>query len=137
MTGNPSLVVDNIRFLLDESLVPTVGDALSLVGYEFVHCDSGTKDPDIIKFCEEHDVIWIHFDDSSRKEHRKLLQTSGIRTLWVYRPGGKMSARQQLRILSYVLPILAQNLVRNPRIRHYKANSADEISKITLRPYDV
>ena len=68
----------------------------------------GVTDPEIIEWCQINGAVWIHADDRARKEHRVILQTSGIRTIWVYRKRGLMTAREQLRILSFVLPKLME-----------------------------
>ena len=108
MTGNLASNPENPQFLLDESLTPPVAKALNLVGYRFesvldVFRYQGANDPDIIGWCRRHDAVWVHADDRAKKQHKVILSTSGIRTLWIYRTGGKMTAMQQLRILSYVL----------------------------------
>ena len=115
MTGNPASNPSEPRFLLDESLTPTVAQALSLVNYNFVDVRSqirrqGVKDPEIIRWCQENEAIWVHADDRARKQHRALLQTSGIRTLFVDRPKSGMSAKEQLRVLSFVLPRLVESV---------------------------
>ncbi len=100
MSGKPTSAPPSTRFLLDESLVPKVAEALALVGYDFVVCEKGMKDPEVIDWCRENHAVWVHADDRARREHRVLLQATGIRTIWVYRPKSGMSAREQLRILA-------------------------------------
>ena len=68
MTGNLASNPLNPDFLLDESLTPPVSRALEGVGYRFtdvqrVFGHRGVKDPEIIKWCQEHDVVWVHADD--------------------------------------------------------------------------
>ena len=115
------------QFLLDESLVPQVAEALRLVGYRIndpvsVFRREGVTDPEIIDWCRDNDAIWINADDSARRQHKKKLQTSGVMTLWIRRPKGKMSGREQLRIISYALPILIDKLDSSEK-RHYNAFS--------------
>ena len=134
MTGNLSSGPHSARFLLDESLVPAVAEALQLVGYDFTVAEKGAQDPEIIEWCRANQAVWIHADDRARKEHRVLLQTSGIRTLWVYRQHGRMTGREQLRILSFVLPHFLKAQAERPAVRHYKVSAANDLSKPTLRP---
>ena len=132
MTGNLSSL-PKTRFLLDESLDPAVSKALNLVGYQFAETPKGTKDPDIIEWCRENEVLWIHADDRARKQHRSQLLTSGIRTIWVFRKGGRMTGMEQLRILSYVLPQFFKAQVDQPRERHFRASAVNELSKPGFR----
>ena len=130
------------KFLLDESLAPAVAQALRLVGYDVVYVPSalskeGAKDPEIIEWCEKQSAIWIHADDRARKHHKTLLQTSGIRTVWVYRRRGIMSGKEQLRIVSFILPRLIQNFELSPKIRHYRASATNPLSKPGLRRVEI
>ena len=142
MTGNIISSPHEPLFLLDESLTPAVADALNLVGYKFAtvydtFTDRGVLDPDIIAWCQDNGAAWVHADDRARRAHRALLQTSGIRTLWVYRQSGRMSAKEQLRILSVVLPKLLDNWQRSPNTRHYRATATDPVSTPALRPVSI
>ena len=142
MTGNLAYEPPNVHFLLDESLAPTVAEALSLVGYNIAGVLSvldkqGATDPEIIRWCSENEAVWIHADDRARREHRVQLQTSGIRTIWVYRQHGVMSTREQLRIVSFVLPQFIHKLREQPAVRHYKALATNDQSKPSLRPVEV
>ena len=139
VTGNPGSAPPDIRLLLDESLTPRVAGALRLVGYDVqdvrtVFDPGGTrraesvKDPEIIEWCRSVGAVWIHADDRARKEHRALLLRSGIRTLWIQRPGGRMAAREQLRILAFVLPKLLDSFANRPGARHYKATAANPLA---------
>lgn len=138
MTGNPSSERRAARFLLDESLSPEVAQALALVGYEVRHLsdalEKGTGDPEIIEWCRRNGAVWVHSDNKAKSEHRESIQTSGIRTLWIRRKGGAMTAQEQLRVISYVLPQLTLNYGERPRTRHYRAFAESEISRISLRP---
>ena len=143
MSGNDASELPNPQFLLDESLNPNVSHALAMVGYDISDVrtaldPAGTGrrilDPEIINWCHERGSIWIHADDRARRQHGKLLQTSGIRTLWVRRPGGMMTAREQLRILSFAIPHLLERHRQQPRVRHYRTDAKDQLSKPSLRP---
>jgi len=139
VNGNLASNPDNPLFLLDESLTPAVAKALALVGYSFMTVEDvfgqrGATDPQIIDWCQDTDAVWVHADDRARKQHGKLLQTSGIRTLWVYRKRGRMSGKEQLRILAFVLPHLAEELKNRPRSRHFRASATNDLAKPTLRP---
>ncbi len=146
MSGNDASELPNPQFLLDESLDPNVAKALALVGHDIVDVKTaidpaGEKhrilDPEIIEWCRVHGSVWIHADDRARREHRKQLQTSGIRTLWVRRPGGRMTGREQLRILAFVIPKLLDNYEQQPRRRHYQTSAANPRSTPSLRPVDI
>lgn len=143
MTGN---IVSNLHepplFLLDESLSPTVANALKLVGYNFVtvrdaFSTRGVLDPDIIGWCQGNAATWVHADDQARKAYRALLQTSGIRTVWLYREKGRMSSKEQLRILSFVLPKVLDNRTRSSASRHYRAGAANPLATPSLRPVNI
>ena len=124
------------RFLLEEALVPSIAEALGLVGYDFIAVTTaiskGAKDPEIIEWCNKRKAVWVHADDRAKKQHKVLLQTSGIQTLWIYRKQGQMTGKEQLRILSFVLPQLIRNFEQHPKIRHYRASAPNEYSKPSL-----
>lgn len=135
MSGNPVSEPPDPGFLLDESLAPRVAQALRLVGYDIedvatvfdpdgTRRSEGIKDPEIIEWCQTTGRVWIHADDRARKEHGALMLRSGIRTLWIRRTGGRMRAREQLRILAFVLPKLLDYFATSPNVRHYKATAA-------------
>lgn len=137
VNGNIVSEPHNPLFLLDESLVAAVARALNAVNYRFVTVldvlGPETKDPEIIAWCREQDAVWVHADDRARKEHRALLQRSGIRTVWVYRKHGRMTGREQLRILSFVLPKLIEYWQQSPENRHYRASAANPLATPGLR----
>jgi hypothetical protein len=100
-----------------------VAVSLNLVGYnaftfknleEYAGRDS-VPDEEIIPWCGDHGAIWVHADDNSKVEHRKLIIAHGIKTIWVYRPKGIMSSKAQLRALSYGLPRALDRLVHGHR----------------------
>ena len=138
MTGNLAYEQHNPLFLLDESLAPVVAQALAMVGYNIVNVEAalgrkGIKDPEIIDWCQANGAIWIHADDRAKKEHRVLLQTSGIRTIWVSRRRGMMTAREQLRIVAYSIPKMLDAVERHPRVQHYRVSAANPISTPSFR----
>ncbi|MYA00889.1 MAG: hypothetical protein F4Y35_03810 [Chloroflexi bacterium] len=146
MSGNDSSELPNPQFLLDESLDPNVAKALEAVGYDIVDVKTA-MDPDkegrqildaeIIEWCRMRGSVWIHADDRARRDHKKQLQTSGIRTLLVRRPGGRMTGREQLRILAFVIPQLLDRYNQSPRIRHYRTGAVDPLSRPSLRPVEI
>ncbi len=148
MTGNPVSELHSPRFLLDESLAHPVADALQLVGYDIqdvvtvldpdrARGSDSIKDPEIIAWCQENGGVWIHADDRARKEHGALMLRSRIRTLWVFRPHGRMTAREQLRILAFALPKLLDHYETHPRRRHYRASATNPLSTPSLRVVDL
>lgn len=141
VNGNIVSEPHNTLFLLDESLVPAVARALNEVGYRFTTVvdalGTSTKDPAIIDWCRERDAVWVHADDRAKKEHRALLQRSGIRTVWVYRKRGKMTGWEQLRVLSFVLPKLLERWQQHPGVRHYRASAANPLSTPSLREVNI
>ena len=132
-------------FLLDDSLSRDVARALSFVGYNFTSVfdafDSRPRvlDPDIIDWAKDHNAVWIHADDKAKKKHRAQIRGAGIRTLWIYRRKGEMSSKDQLRVLSYVLPNLIEQYNKQPTRLHYEAASHGQPHqpRIRLRPVDL
>lgn len=139
MTGNIVSNPGEPLFLLDASLTPAVAEALNLVDYGFTTVAAefgreGIKDPEIIEWCRERQAVWVHADDRARRQHKALLQTSGIRTILIHRPGGRMTIREQLRVLSFVLPRFLENIQRRSGVRHFRATAANPMSVPSLRP---
>lgn len=133
------LKTSNYLFLIDDSLDWNVAEALKLVSYNVTSVYiafnklSSIKDPQIIKWCRTNNATWVHADDKARKEHKKDILTAKIRFLWVYRPGGIMSSKEQLRILSYVLPDLIDKFTNNPKKIHYKVSAHGETPRKRIR----
>lgn len=127
------------RFLMDESLSPYVARALKLVDYDVLTVSGAfpatirVVDPNIINWCRDRNAIWVHADDRARKEHGMQIITTKIAFLWVYRPGGVMSAKDELRLLSYVLPDLIDKLEHHPKQRHYRASFHGEACRPRMR----
>ena len=118
-------------------MTPAVAKALALVSYNIVTIEeafgqSGIKDPEIIEWCVHNSAVWIHADDSARRDHRIQIQTSGIVTLRVHRPRGGMTGREQLRILSYVLPKFLDDMNRRHRGRHFRAFAQTPLSRPSI-----
>jgi hypothetical protein len=61
-------------------------------------------DQEIIPWCGAHNAIWIHADDNAKVEHKKLMEENQVKSIWVYRPKGVMSSKDQLPAISYGLP---------------------------------
>lgn len=139
MIGNSGSNPNELLFLLDESLTPAVADALNLVGYNFTTAEAefgrrGALDPEIIAWCQARGAVWVHADDRARRHHKALLQTSNVRTILIHRPGGRMTGREQLRILSFVLPKFLENTQGRSGNRHYRATASNPTSTPSLRP---
>lgn len=127
MNGSHESAERNPRLLLDASLSPVVAKALASVGWHIdyvsaVFGNNDAQDPEIIDWCRKNSAVWIHADDRAKKQHKATLQTSGIKTIWVYRQRGRMSAREQLRILSSILPRIIENgtKIRSDVITEYQ-----------------
>ena len=139
-SGKMSLLkISTPLFLIDDSLDWNVAEALQLVSYNVTSVyrafdgQSGVKDPVLIEWCTVNNATWVHADDKARKEHKKDILTAKIGFLWVYRPGGKMSSKEQLRILSYVLPDLIDKFMTDPKKLHYKASAHGEAPRKRIR----
>ena len=122
------------RFLLDESLDSAVAEALNAVEYRFDLLPKGTQDPEIIEWRRANGAVWVHADDSAWREHGPLLQTSGIRTIWIRRKKGGMNGMEQLRILSFILPRFLKAMVERPARRHYMTFAENDLSVPGFRP---
>jgi hypothetical protein len=125
--------------LLDECLDRHVAEALSLVGYNFTSVSlafpgrSGVTDPEIIDWVHKSQAVWVHADNRARRQYRILIIARNIRTLWVYRPGGKMGGAEQLRILAYILPDLLDRYRQHPSRRHYMAYAQGQPPRTRVR----
>ncbi len=142
MTGNLGYDPTNPPFLLDESLAPAVARALRLVGYNIADVETafghkGVKDPEIIEWRRTNQAIWIHADDRARRQRKAQLLTSGIRTIWVFRPRGRMTGKEQLRILAFVLPKMIAALEQGARHRHYRASATNPTSTPSFRRVEI
>ena len=136
MIGNRSSSQSEPLFLLDESLTPAVADALNLVGYNFTtttaELERGALDPEIIAWCQTNGATWVHADGQAYRQHRDRLQVSRVKTLYVSRPRRGMSAKEQLRVLSFVLPKVAEGWERHPARRHYRTTAANDTATPSL-----
>ena len=144
MSGNEHLFqTSGIKLIIDESLSPNVASALAAVGYDCLTVakafsnNNSVKDPEIIAWCNKNGRVWVHADDKSRKQHKKLILTSRISTLFVCRPGGKLSSKEQLRILSYILPDLIDRLNSNPSKRHFIVREVGQSIKSRIKLADM
>lgn len=140
--GKRVLPPDAFLFLLDESLGSPVAKALALVQYPFVTVEAvmgqqGVPDPEIIRWCATNNAMWVHADDQARRQHKVALRASGIYTLLLHRQKGGMTSKEQLRILSFVLPHLIQARQRKPSVRHYRASAPTELAKPALKSITV
>ncbi len=122
--------------------------ALRCVGYAVVlvkeivafRGQSRVTDEELIPWMRDHGAVWVHADDNAKRQHKKLLMTHQARTLWVRRSKKRgMSSREQLRLLSYVLPNLLDQFKRQPSKLHYSVSVHGETHKtrIRLKPYSL
>ena len=124
-----------------------MGRALRQVGYRVALVGeidefqgiARVTDEQLIPWMGDRSAIWIHADDNAKREHKKLLLAHAVRTLWVYRPTGTMSSREQLRALSYVLNDFLERLRDQPRKRHYelRVHGAQHRTRIQLKAFDL
>jgi hypothetical protein len=120
---------DEPILFIDESLSPNVAKALALVAYNTITVKDVSEfqglarvvDEVLIPWLGANHAVWIHADDNARREHGKLIVAEGIRTLWIYRPKGKMTHREQLLVLCHVLPDFLEKLRSRPKRKHYDA----------------
>lgn len=107
MLGRRRSLPDATLLLIDESLSPSVARALSAVGFNARSVEEalgqGAQDPDIIEWVGQQGGVWVHADNSARRQHRQETLTARISTLLVRRPKEGMSAVDQLRAIIYVL----------------------------------
>ena len=149
MTGKTLSLLEgdsrNLVFLLDESLIPAVGNALNLVGYRFISTvvafekRANVKDPEVIEWAKSNRAVWVHADDSAKREHRKLILAAEIRTVWLYRRKGKMSDKEMLRALSFAMPEILERFDKHPARRHLKVSThgAEPHPAIRVEDYDM
>lgn len=100
---------------------------------------AGIKDPEIINWVGDEEVVWVNADDSAKKDHAKLIIGNQIRTLWVYRKKGAMTGADQLRTLSYALPGVIENFNHWPNRKHYKLIpfGANPMLRIRIERYEI
>ena len=122
--------------LIDHSMVNAVADALALVrlpvanAYETFDRRDNVKDEEIIAWLGERGPagIWVHVDDRAKKMHKADIVSRQISTIWVRRRRGRMSARNQLRLLSYVVPYVLETYAPFERPFHITAREhGDEL----------
>ena len=122
--------------LIDHSMVNAVADALALVdlpamsAYEVFERRDNVKDEEIIYWLGQLGPagIWVHVDDRAKKMHRADIVSNRISTIWVRRRRGRMSARSQLRLLSYVVPYALETYAPFERPFHITAREhGDEL----------
>ena len=122
--------------LIDHSMVNAVADALALVdlptrsAYEVFERRDNVKDEEIISWLGQLGSagVWVHVDDRAKKMHRADIVSNRISTIWVRRRRGRMSARNQLRLLSYVIPYALETYAPFERPFHITAREhGDEL----------
>ena len=99
----------------------------------------GVDDREIIPWVARQSGIWIHADDSARKDHTALMLAQGISTLWVHRPKYGMSGAKQLRLIAYVLDDFLEKFQLSRRPIHYRASAHGQLNRqrVRLEPYSL
>ncbi len=136
---------EDTLILLDDSLSPFVADALSLVGYNATSTRNvfdnrqGVTDREIIEWAGASNALWVYSDDKPKRESAKTILTGGVRTLWVYRPRGVMSGREQLAIVAHLLPDLLDRLGAADASAHFRMDALGGFPRprFSLRPYEL
>ena len=136
---------EDTLILLDDSLSPYVADALSLVGYNATSTRNvfdnrqGVTDREIIEWAGASSALWVYSDDKPKRESAKTILTEGVRTLWVHRPRGVMSAREQLAIVSHLLPERLDRLSSPDSPGHYRMDALGGFPRprYSLRSYEL
>jgi predicted nuclease of predicted toxin-antitoxin system len=136
---------EDTLILLDDSLSPFIADALSLVGYNATSTRNvfdnrqGVTDREIIEWAGASNAVWVYFDDKPKRESAKTVLSEGVRTLWVHRPRGSISAREQLAIVSYLLPDLLNRLSKPFSDTHYRMDALGGFPRprYSLRGYEL
>ncbi len=83
--------------------------------------------------------MWVHADDKAKKQHRELMISSRISTLWVQRPKNGMSGASQLRAISYVIQDYLDLLDAAKGPAHYRvgAHGQPHRERIRLQSYEL
>jgi len=134
-------------FLIDDSLVYQVANALALFEYNVTSVRvvfggrDRVKDPEIISWLAALDGpgVWIHADDRAKKQHRAEIIAGGISTVWVIRPGGSMSGKHQLRLLSWAIPNILDQYTPFHRPFHVRARERGESARPrpSVKPFSI
>ena len=118
--------LDDIRFFLDESLPPQIGEALRLVGYQIttflIANKRGSKDEDLLPWLAQHRYVWVTKDDDALRRHRDTILKHQMSAVWVRgleRKKGNITIRQVFLVLAVTLPRIENELRATHRPRHY------------------
>ena len=133
--------------LIDDTLDRFVADALRLVEfnvssvYEVFDRRDRVLDPEIIAWLSNLKVpgVWVHADNRAKKQHRALIISSQISTIWVIRPKGAMSGKHQLRLLSWVIPNVLDDQAPFARPFHFRVDEHGDQARPRprIRPYQL
>lgn len=145
MLGRIASRPEDTLILLDDSLSPFVADALSLVGYNATSVRNvfdnrhGVSDREVIEWAAASGAVWVYSDDKLKRESAKTILAEGVSTLWVYRPRGVMSAREQLAIISHLLPDLLDRLGARDTPTHFRMDALGGFPRprFSLREYEL
>jgi predicted nuclease of predicted toxin-antitoxin system len=115
-----------VQFFLDENLPPQVAIALALVGYPITHPDEhdkrGEKDPELITWLAQNQLVWITKDDDARKRHIGRIMQAGVSVVWVRGLAGRknvVSLKQVHLMLTVKLDELIEQLQKSTAPRHF------------------
>lgn len=145
MLGRTVSRPEDTLILLDDSLSPFVADALSLVGYNATSTRNvfdnrqSVTDREIIEWAGASNAVWVYSDNKPKRESAKTVLSEGVRTLWIYRPRGGMSAREQLAVVSYLLPDLLDRLSKPNSATHFRMDAGGGFPhpRYSLRAYEL
>ena len=100
---------------------------------------SNVKDPEVIEWARINHAVWVHADDSAKREHRKLIVAADIRTVWLFRHKGKMNDKEMLRALTVALPVILDQFTKHPNRRHLKVtcHGSEPHPAIKVEPYEI
>ena len=123
MPGNTNSQHRQVSYCYDESLPPTIGEALKAVGFPIVLAAKGTRDEELIPEMGQFNQTWITKDDRSKTQHESLLSDAKISVVWVRGlTHGKGKRRASLRRNAALKDILRMLVNKLDRI-------TDEIAK--------
>lgn len=117
---------DDVRFFLDESLPPQVGDALRLVEYPIttpvITGKRGYKDEDLLPWLAEEGYVGVTKDEDALRRYRDTIIKHQLSVVWVRgleRKKATLSVRQVFLILAVTLPRIESELRATHKPSHF------------------